>query len=82
MWALWLLSQPPERGGLGFDPISARKLTIEAALFYLSSEEDIKARCRYENKLSQPAEATETALDKLRAEKIRLRLKYTGSEEL
>lgn len=64
------------------DPISARKLTIEAALFYLASESDTKRRCSHENSLSEPEGAAETKLEQLRAEKLRLRLKYTGSEEL
>lgn len=78
---LWLLSQPPERGGPGFDPITARKLTIEAAMFYLSSETDTKRRCAAENRRSDPEDCGKTRLELLQEQMLALRLKFTGSAD-
>lgn len=82
MWVLWLLSQPPERGGPGFDPITARKLTLEAALFYLTSEAHMKTRCMHENAGGDMEGFKEGLREKLKVEKERLRKFYTGSDEL
>ncbi len=81
MWLLWLLSQPTEKGAPGFDPITARKLTIEAAIFYLTSEDDMKRRCVAENKRSEKA-GTKTKSELLAERMLELRLKYAGSAEL
>jgi hypothetical protein len=81
-WALWLAVQPPERGGLGIDPLTARKMTPQEAIFYLSSEATIKRQCAEQNERSNSIPSPESQRAALAEEMRRLRLKYTGSEEL
>lgn len=82
MWVLWLLSQPVERGGLGFDPLSARRLPIEAALFYLASEKETKTRCLLENENSEGPEFRGRLVERMNDQKQKLREHYTGKAEL
>jgi hypothetical protein len=81
---LWLLVQPPEGGGLGMDPLAARKLTLEEAHFYLSSENRVKNSCRRMNAVGEDGVMPEP--EELRRQfneyMATTREYFTGSREL
>lgn len=65
------------------DPLTARKLTLEEAIFYLRDEKSIKSECLQQNRQSLGAEyGADEQKTARNAMMRRLREKYTGKTEL